>query len=230
MPQATLADLLTRGTMPNFIYQTNIPFASHNPSFDQPIMQQNANSIDGIIGVDHFSFNTANGGYHKNIHQPSQLADPTAIPNTGQLFTRTLDGQENPFYLSGTGKKYNIVNSSLSGLVTLDAMTPVVALAGIIPDNCIGFLVVQNTIIVGSPNAYHFAFSAYSGNLDVQFSTSYIGNVPLGGVFNQFPISIVQPLVTASAGGAPGSLQLVLSRIGVDITNARWRYIYWPTL
>jgi len=53
--------------MPNFIYENNIPAASHNPSADQPIMQTNTNSINSIIGVDHFSFNTANGGYHKQV-------------------------------------------------------------------------------------------------------------------------------------------------------------------
>lgn len=53
--------------MPNFVYETNIPAASHNPSADQPIMQTNANSINSIIGIDHFSFNATDGGYHKQV-------------------------------------------------------------------------------------------------------------------------------------------------------------------
>jgi len=54
--------------MPNFIYTTNIPAAPHNPSADQPIMQVNANSINSIIGVDHYSFNSVDGGYHKQVN------------------------------------------------------------------------------------------------------------------------------------------------------------------
>jgi len=53
--------------MPNFVYTTNIPAASHNPSADQPIMQVNGNSINSIIAVDHYSFNSTDGGYHKQV-------------------------------------------------------------------------------------------------------------------------------------------------------------------
>lgn len=55
--------------MTNFDYNTDIPFATNDPSADQPLMQQNTNSIDGIIAVDHISFGFDNGGYHKIIHQ-----------------------------------------------------------------------------------------------------------------------------------------------------------------
>lgn len=61
----------------NAVYTDNIPFSSNNPSNDQPIMEQNTNSINSVLSVDHIAFNTPNsiggnlqGGYHTIIHQP----------------------------------------------------------------------------------------------------------------------------------------------------------------
>jgi hypothetical protein len=46
--------------MSSFTYYANIPNAPDNPSFDQPLMQTNATSINGIIAVDHVTFNIKN--------------------------------------------------------------------------------------------------------------------------------------------------------------------------
>lgn len=90
MQQATLAEVLTRRVMPNFTYSDNIPAASHNPSADQPLMQINTNSIDGIIAVDHFSFNDNDGGYHKKSTYISNnytlAAPPTTIAGQVALY------------------------------------------------------------------------------------------------------------------------------------------------
>ncbi len=62
--------------MPTFTYNENIPFASNDPSDDQPKMQTNTNSINSIINVDHYSFESSGGrdGYHKPIHMFAQSA------------------------------------------------------------------------------------------------------------------------------------------------------------
>jgi hypothetical protein len=73
--------------MPNFIYTNNIPAASHNPSADQPIMQVNTNSINSIIGIDHYSFNDPNNlsGYHKVIDLVNQTVIPTLPSGVGAM-------------------------------------------------------------------------------------------------------------------------------------------------
>jgi len=58
-----------------FTYNENIPAANNNPSVDQPNMQTNTNSIDSIIDVDHFSFETNFDGTHKQV----QLRDTAGI-------------------------------------------------------------------------------------------------------------------------------------------------------
>jgi len=211
--------------MPNFTYITNLPAASHNPSFDQPNMQINTNSTDNLIAQDHISFNAANGGYHKTIHQQPLLADPAAIPGAGQFYPKTLDGQINPYYQSGTGAKYNIVNKSGSGLVNITLAGAI--LPDIIPDNCIGFIVFTNpNYLIPGESIQSFRFSAFAGVLYTEISPLY--NV-------QAATSIF-----LSSIGAPGSLQLTAIKniqfpatpttYGADIIGSAYRYILWPTL
>lgn len=46
--------------MSSFTFYPNIPNAPDNPSFDQPLMQINSQSTNGLIGVDHVTFNQFN--------------------------------------------------------------------------------------------------------------------------------------------------------------------------
>jgi len=227
--QAISADLLTRRSMPNFTYVRDIPDAPHNPSVDQPDMKINTNSIDDLLLVDHYSFNDANNrsGYHKIIHQPAQTLDPAPIGGLGQFYPKVINGQITAFYQSDTGTVFNVVNKSLSGLVTLNAITPSVTLPGIIPDNCIGFLFLSNPLSLTNDNSYSFSFCAFNGTLDTQSSPAYL---PAINPLVSFPINQLNPLVFLSPTGTAGSLQLILTRIGNNLTNAAWRYIYWPTL
>ncbi len=75
--------------MTNFDYNLNIPNGPDNPSADWPLMQTNTNSTSQIIGVDHVTFETNNGGYHTDIHMIPQ-APPSAISGIGQLFTQNV--------------------------------------------------------------------------------------------------------------------------------------------
>jgi len=98
--------------MPNFSFTRDIPFATHNPSSDQPIMQTNTNSEDSIWAVDHHGFNDNLGGYHNVIHQDPQLANPAAIPGIGQTFVKTIGSDVQLFYESGLGVVSQLSNSS----------------------------------------------------------------------------------------------------------------------
>lgn len=99
--------------MPNFSFTRDIPFATHNPSSDQPIMQTNTNSEDSIWAVDHHGFNDNLGGYHNIIHQDPQLAgNPVAIAGIGQTYVKTVGGDVQLFYESGLGVVTQLSNSS----------------------------------------------------------------------------------------------------------------------
>jgi hypothetical protein len=104
-----------------FTYFDNIPFATNNPSSDQPNMLTNTNSTDQLIAIDHHSFNDNLGGYHKVIHQTpfSTGADPASIPGIGQEYVKTVGSPSDQqlFYESGLG-----VISQLTG--SNSALTP----------------------------------------------------------------------------------------------------------
>jgi hypothetical protein len=74
--------------MPDFAYTNGIPAASHNPSADQPIMQINNNSINSILGIDHFSFNNANGGWHQQSTYVNGT-DPTTVGGQLALYSKS---------------------------------------------------------------------------------------------------------------------------------------------
>lgn len=73
-------------------YNRDIPFATDSPAQDQPDMQENTNSIDNILAIDHISFNLSNGGYHNVVHLTSQ-PPPATVPTIGEVYsTTTNDG------------------------------------------------------------------------------------------------------------------------------------------
>ncbi len=61
-----------------FTFNTGIPAANNDPSADQPDMLINNVSTNGILAVDHISFNTNNGGTHLQVHLP-QYTNPVVI-------------------------------------------------------------------------------------------------------------------------------------------------------
>lgn len=71
-----------------FNYNKSIPAADNNPSVDQPNMQENTDSIDSIINVDHFTFGSGPDGEHKQVTLPLNLGTvPTVIGPLGLLYT-----------------------------------------------------------------------------------------------------------------------------------------------
>jgi len=70
--------------MATYSYDSSEPASNSNPSDSQPIMLTNAASISSIIAVDHVGFNTANGGFHKQV---SFNGNNSAGAQTGNLST-----------------------------------------------------------------------------------------------------------------------------------------------
>lgn len=83
--------------MPTYTYNPLIPAANNAPRNDQPVMQTNAASIQGIISVDHENFGIATNGYHTIVHQ------------------RTGSGTQN-LTRSGVGAVYANVPTSITGV------------------------------------------------------------------------------------------------------------------
>lgn len=98
--------------MPNYIYTTNIPFATNNPSTDQPNMQTNTNSINSILLIDHYGFNDNNGGLHKQVQMPTLASIPGSLMSgEGTLYTKTSGESELFFTPDLTGNEYQLTRT-----------------------------------------------------------------------------------------------------------------------
>ncbi len=105
-----------------FTFNNAIPFATHDPSADQPIMLANNIASDGIIAVDHRGYNVNNGGQHTSIHFNQDASYVPAPPvSPPQLFTETLDGKIALKYYSGdlanTSDQYVVSGTSGSTML-----------------------------------------------------------------------------------------------------------------
>lgn len=102
-------------------YNVNIPFATNDPSVDQPDMEENTNTINTFVQQDHLGFNNQfngnanSGGWHTNIHMIDQGAgfDPARITSVGQLFAKevTLNGFTDTALFYRTGTNVGFANS-----------------------------------------------------------------------------------------------------------------------
>lgn len=86
--------------MGTITYYNDIPDAPNNPSNDQTKMRNNTNSVDFIIDVDHYSFESSSNtdGLHKQVSMPVLGAIPAGrIASEGTLYAKT-SGQSQLFY------------------------------------------------------------------------------------------------------------------------------------
>ena len=78
----------------SFTFNPNEPARNSNPSVSQPIMQQNNQSTNDIIAIDHITFNAANGGKHKQVSFNDNNI-PAANPSGTQSILYTKPGTLN---------------------------------------------------------------------------------------------------------------------------------------
>lgn len=74
----------------SFTFSTTIPAAPNDPSVDQPDMLQNNVATNGILGVDHITFNLLGGGEHKQVtfngkNVPGAQTDPKSVLYTNNV-------------------------------------------------------------------------------------------------------------------------------------------------
>ena len=89
--------------MPLFSYNRDIPDAPNSPSADQPLMKTNTNSIDDLIDVDHYSFDEANGGLHRQVRLVNETI-PSVSANQVGIYSK-VQTQSQIFATSDTGAK-----------------------------------------------------------------------------------------------------------------------------
>lgn len=76
--------------MTDYTYTTGIPATNNNPSVDQPNMAVNTNSINNIIGEDHYTFNDSRGGMHQWVRMPViGSIPPVLMSGQGTIYTKT---------------------------------------------------------------------------------------------------------------------------------------------
>lgn len=88
----------------NYGYTDNIPAGGNDPSADRPLMTENFNSIDGLIGEDHVTFNNDNGGFHNQIRMPTMISMPSPsirISNSTTQYSKVINGGSNLFMTNG---------------------------------------------------------------------------------------------------------------------------------
>lgn len=121
--------------MPLFTYTTNIPATNNNPSTDQPDMKINTNSTNSILGVDLYSFNNSNGGWHKQVTLPipSPFVMPPSKAAQSTIYTNTA-GQTQLFATTDAGgKAYQLtrfIDASFAEFGADVALTPVAGGSG----------------------------------------------------------------------------------------------------
>lgn len=100
--------------MPNFNYTNDIPDAPNDPSVDQPDMKINTNSINSLLAVDHYSFNLANGGWHKQSTYIDQSI-PTVSAGQCAVWGKTANGTVNLFFTDvNSGDEYQLTRADTS--------------------------------------------------------------------------------------------------------------------
>lgn len=90
--------------MPYYAFNTAIPAADNDPSDDQPDMKNNNISLNSLFGVDHYSFNDTNGGYHLygTFIAQGSASEPFAT-TSGVMFGKIVNGDTWPHWKNSTG-------------------------------------------------------------------------------------------------------------------------------
>lgn len=76
----------------NFAYTTGVPNSPNSPSVDVVPMQQNTNSINSLIAIDHVGFNTNKSGIHQQVTMPAVTVAPGLGDGNTVLYSKLNNG------------------------------------------------------------------------------------------------------------------------------------------
>jgi len=181
-----------------FTYNNAIPAANNNPSVDQPDMLINGQSIESLIAVDHISFNTANGGTHKqvsfnNIAAPGAQTNPASIlytvAGTASTNSDMRFRNQNGIFPVNLIRAFALVDGPAGGVVASQSINIVSATR----NSAGNYTIVMDPNTVGSTN-YFVVGSATRGlgNIALTFNYSIV-NATTFNVFTQFNAAGLDP-------------------------------------
>lgn len=196
-----------------FIYNRNIPNPPDNPAFDVTLMQQNSQSINDLLAVEHEGFNTTTniGGRHATVTfaggpQPTPVLAPTQIqtypqvpvivgasPNYLENFVSTTNsaGAQTNGYLPLIKclVRFHSLTAGTDGMITPDSgfqivnVQQTVGVYQIIQSNA-GRTITVNFATALLTNPY-FVFQAVDGRIPIQISmTGNLANLVFNSVIN----------------------------------------------
>lgn len=85
-------------------YNPGIPSGTVNLDQDYINIKNNFAQLDTSFGVDHVKYSVATkNGYHQTIHQIPRSSDPSNITAIGQIYSKTVGGDTQLFYITGGG-------------------------------------------------------------------------------------------------------------------------------
>lgn len=185
--------------MTNFNYDTGVPFATNNPSVDQPNMLINTQSINGILAVDHVTFNENNGGTHEQVTFIGENP-PTATPSDP-----TSIGYTNVGIAAPTHPQLYWQNSQgifpLSAIRAFGSFTP----AGTTPSLSNSFNILSSSFVSGTTYTFTLNANTVNGNNIVVLLTSSVDG-PLNYSFSN-------PTLTISGAGVGSVVNFLIIQI-----------------
>ena len=205
-----------------FEYFLNIPNAPNNPSNDQPKMQTNTNSIDSLVSVDHYTFQTQGNldGWHVQSTYPQLSVDPSTNTTQGAVYTKNV---------SGSGEEVELfyrreANGSVIQITTLDKVTntPYILTGTFAP------AILPSTIVTLPANIYgYIQFGGVQlGNFETGASSVVAASVPIvNGVLSTNTSIITQSPIILLVNNL--SLDLEAKQGTGIIVDQTWRIHYW---
>lgn len=95
-------------------YTNNIPTVGQSLGASRPLILNNFNLIQTAFAVDHVDFNLSPLGYHKVIHFNTNSGNPAVVPLVGQLYTKTVSGDQQLFFKTGSNGVSQLTGASAS--------------------------------------------------------------------------------------------------------------------
>lgn len=211
--------------MPLYAYNRDIPDGPNNPSDDQPDMQQNTNSIDDLIDEDHYAFNDANGGLHKQERMVAGSLPAGRAVGLGTIYAKSVTraavtSTEAFFVPDNTSNEYQLTQTIAASYAGTFAQQ---AAYGTPP---VGFTQVGGWTFLPGGLLYQWGFYSRVGNLG---ST---GTVAFPVVFTAAPYSVTAVLYRDS--GRPVSIYNVVPPSTTDFSfvcdSSGADGIYWTAI
>jgi hypothetical protein len=94
------------------LYNPNVPTGTIALNQDYNNIRNNFNQLNITYTKDHIPFDntTSQNGYHKVVHMVPSVGTPAAVAGIGELYCRTVSGQEQLFFQTGPGLVIQMTN------------------------------------------------------------------------------------------------------------------------